>query len=250
MTEIVLFGGTTEGRTLALLLQKKQYETLVCVASDYGESLLKPGPCLCVHAQPLNEDAMCRLLQETRPRLVLDATHPYADGVSKSIRTACQKTNLSYLRVLRQTATPADCLLFDDLPALIAFLNESEKVIFSTLGAKEAVALSAVHHAADRVWIRVLPRCESLEACANAGFPPSHIICMQGPFSTDLNRALFAETNAQILVTKETGAAGGFPEKVSAARELGMEVAVLRRPPETAGVTMAELTRRIEEDLL
>ena len=47
MTDIVLFGGTTEGRIIAELLQKKGVSTVVCVATEYGESLLVPARCGC-----------------------------------------------------------------------------------------------------------------------------------------------------------------------------------------------------------
>ena len=250
MTEFVLFGGTTEGREAAALLTDSGHETLVCVASAYGEAMLAPRAHLTVQARPLDEEAMVSLLRQHRPRLVLDATHPYADGVSADLRRACGLTDTPYLRIVRPAVPEDGCLYFDDLAGLVSYLNTGRDLIFSTLGGKEAFALSAVEQAAQRIFIRVLPRAESLNACLDAGFLPSHIVCMQGPFSKELNRAMFAQTKAQILVTKETGAAGGFPEKVEAARELGMRVAVLRRPPDTDGITVQKLAECLKEGTL
>ena len=245
-----MFGGTTEGRESAALLAGSGHETLVCVASAYGEAMLEPQAHLTVQARPLDEEAMASLLRQHRPRLVMDATHPYADGVSASLRRACGREGTPYLRIVRPAVPEDGCLYFDDLPGLVSYLNNSRDLIFSTLGGKEASALSAVEQAAERIFLRVLPRVESLNACLDACFLPAHIICMQGPFSKELNRAMFAETKAQILVTKETGVAGGFPEKVEAARELGMRVAVLRRPPDTDGITVKELANRLKEGSL
>lgn len=245
-----MFGGTTEGRESAALLAGSGHETLVCVASAYGEAMLEPQAHLTVQARPLDEEAMASLLRQHRPRLVMDATHPYADGVSASLRRACGREGMPYLRIVRPAMPEDGCLYFDDLPGLVSYLNNSRDLIFSTLGGKEASALSAVEQAAERIFLRVLPRVESLNACLDACFLPAHIICMQGPFSKELNRAMFAETKAQILVTKETGAAGGFPEKVEAARELDMRVAVLRRPPDTDGITVTELANRLKEGSL
>jgi len=250
LTEFILFGGTTEGRESAALLAGSGHETLVCVASAYGEAMLEPQAHLTVQARPLDEEAMASLLRQHRPRLVMDATHPYADGVSASLRRACGREGMPYLRIVRPAMPEDGCLYFDDLPGLVSYLNNSRDLIFSTLGGKEASALSAVEQAAERIFLRVLPRVESLNACLDACFLPAHIICMQGPFSKELNRAMFAETKAQILVTKETGAAGGFPEKVEAARELDMRVAVLRRPPDTDGITVTELANRLKEGSL
>ena len=55
---------------------------------------------------------------------------------------------------------------------------------------------------------------------------------MQGPFSKEFNIAQFKETGAVILVTKESGNAGGFLEKTDAARECGMKIVVLARVEE------------------
>ena len=105
MVDILLFGGTTEGRVLAEALKKKGIPAMVCVATEYGESLLEEGGSLAVHAERLDEAAMAALMERERPRLVLDATHPYADGVSHCIQRACAATGMTYRRVLRQSAS-------------------------------------------------------------------------------------------------------------------------------------------------
>ena len=59
------------------------------------------------------------------------------------------------------------------------------------------------------------------------------IIAMQGPFPTELNTALIRHFGIRYLVTKDGGAAGGFPEKAKAARETEIELVLLCRPEET-----------------
>ena len=61
------------------------------------------------------------------------------------------------------------------------------------------------------------------------GFPPKNIICMQGPFSRELNVALLRQYHIQTLVTKDTGGYGGFREKAEAAREAGCALLVVER---------------------
>jgi len=247
LIDILLFGGTTEGRELSEALKRKNIRSMVCVATEYGESLLEPGGSLQVHMGRLDENAMAALMEREQPRLVLDATHPYADGVSRCIQNACAATGRAYRRVLRQTAMEKGCLTFPDLAALIDWLKGQEGVIFSSLGSKEARALSEIPDFEQRVWLRILPSPEGLEGCLQAGFPAKHIICMQGPFSRELNEAMFRAAGADILITKESGAAGGFTEKLEAARSCGMKVAVLARPKDTDGLTAEEWLRRIEE---
>ena len=250
MAEILLFGGTTEGRALAEALKAKCIPTLVCVATEYGESLLTPSEALQVHTGRLDAPAMAALIAHHRPRLVIDGTHPYAADATDNIRAACGQAGLQYLRVRREAAAPENCEAFASMEELVAWLSLQPGVIFSTLGTKEAAALAQVTGFSERVWLRILPAAENISACANAGFPPKRIICMQGPFSTALNLAMFEAASADILVTKESGATGGFPEKLEAAKRRGMKVAVLTRPREESGCTLAELIKRIQDGAL
>lgn len=247
MTEIVLFGGTAEGRKLGELLGQKRINTLLCVATEYGESLMAPAETIRVHTGRLDQAAMEDLLQAETPRLVIDATHPYAAAVSDNIQTVCAQLGVKRIRVLRETLDSNGCLLFSSLEELIFWLNTQSGIIFSALGAKEAPALTAISDYQKRVWLRILPDEAGLSACLAAGFPASRIICMQGPFSQELNTAMFRAAGADILLTKETGQPGGYAEKLEAARECGMTAAVLSRPRRENGLTLAELIKLIEE---
>lgn len=247
MTEIVLFGGTSEGRALCELLGKKRVSTLLCVATEYGEALLEPCDTLRVRAGRLDESEMEALLRAEKPRAVIDATHPYAAEVSENIRAACEKAGVKRLRLLREAMGSGGCAAFSRMEELVGWLDGRPGTVFSTLGAKEAAALAVVGGYRDRVWLRILPDAAGLSACLAAGFPARHIICMQGPFSKELNAAMFREAGADILLTKESGAAGGYPEKLEAARACGMLTAVLARPREEAGLTLDALIKLIEE---
>jgi len=247
LADVIVFGGTTEGRELAECLQERRISALVCVATEYGTAQLRPGGTLGVHTGGLDEAGMAALLRAERPRLVLDATHPYADDVSRKIRAACGEAGVPYHRVLRPSETAEGCEFFSDMAELLAWLRGQSGVIFSALGAKEASALTAVPDYENRVWLRILPGVKGLSACLDAGFPPRHIICMQGPFSREMNEAMFRAAGAAILLTKESGAAGGFAEKAEAARRCGMTVAVLRRPQDDPGEDVAAWLTRIRE---
>jgi precorrin-6x reductase len=250
LTEIVLFGGTTEGRAIGELLCKKGVSTLLCVATDYGRALLNPTQTLRVHTGRLDKPAMEALFQRERPRLVIDATHPYANIVSGNISAACEKSGVLCLRVLRENSAGKGCATFFDIGEMVGWINDRPGVVFSALGAKEAVALTAVVGYRERVWLRILPDSAGLLSCLAAGFPARHIICMQGPFSKELNAAMFRETRANILLTKESGKAGGYSEKLLAARACNVATAVLTRPRRETGLTLTELMKRLEEGAL
>lgn len=250
MTEILLFGGTAEARELCELLGKKRIKTLVCVATEYGEALLPILDTLRIHTGRMDKTAMNSLLEAEKPRVVIDATHPYADAASDNIYAACKEAGVKNLRLCRDTLDSAGCVTFSRMEEVIGWANKQCGVIFSTLGAKEATALTAIKDYQERVWLRILPDMAGLSACLAADFPAQHIVCMQGPFPKELNSAMFRAANADILLTKESGPVGGYLEKLEAARECGMVAAVQSRPRKESGLTLASLVKLIEEDTI
>lgn len=246
LAEVILFGGTTEGREISELLKSENIDSLACVATEYGESLCPSEGSFSVKCGRLTADEIAVLIGEHHPKCVIDATHPYAFGVSENISNACSKTGTKYIRVLRETCSNEGCAEFDTLEELILWLKENPGTVFSTLGVKEASLLTSIPDFENRVWLRILPSAEGLSSCLALGFPPKHIICMQGPFSDEMNRAMLSFSNADILITKESGPAGGFPEKLSAAKALGVTVAVIRRKQEN-GISLGEIKKNIEE---
>ena len=239
MARLLLFAGTTEGRELAELAKELGISTVACVATEYGESLIDGGGSLKVRMGRLDKEGMKALIEAEKPALVLDATHPYAKDASATIAAACKDCGAKLGRVLREEESHEGCTEFASLEELAAFLDKTEGTVFSSLGTKEAAQLAKVKGAAERIWLRVLPSVDGLKTCLDAGFPAKHIICMQGPFSADLNEAMFRSCGADILLTKDTGSAGGFPEKLEAARRCGMQVFVIKRPIELGGESLS-----------
>lgn len=247
MADIVLFAGTTEGRELAELGKKLGIDILACVATEYGEELLSEGGSLRVRMGRLDEKGMTDLIRSESPKLVLDATHPYAKDASLTIAAACEAASAKLGRVLREAESHEGCEEFSSLEELAEKLDETSGTVFSSLGTKEASELSKVSGASERIWLRVLPSLDGLKMCLDAGFPAKHIICMQGPFSEELNAAMFRSCKADILLTKDTGSAGGFPEKLAAARKCGMKVFVIKRPEDRKGESLAFWKERLKE---
>ncbi len=224
MFEAVIFGGTTEGRRLC---ETASAPVLYCVATPDGARAVENLPNVRVRVGRLDADEMAALLCREKPAQAVDATHPYAVQASRNIALACKQTNVPLKRVARESSPTPDCRYFPDISMLLAWLEETPGNIFATTGSSAAEALVRFK---ERVWLRVLPNTDSLRACLSPGYRPDRIICMQGPFSEELNRAMFKAAGARILVTKDSGAAGGFPEKIRAAKSLDMLVAVLERP--------------------
>lgn len=241
MSKICIFGGTTEGRKLAEFLSGQPCDVMVCVATDYGQTLLPEAEHVSVSARRLPVGEIVSLLTEHRFDLVIDATHPYAQSITKSIARACRETETLRWRLLRgASGVSPEHTYVETVSDAAAFLAGTEGNILLTTGSKELAKFSQLPGFSERVWARVLPLQSSLDACAQAGLPASHIFAMQGPFSEAMNAAMLRTIGAQYLVTKDGGTPGGFEEKESAAKSAGARLVVIGRPPEEEGLSLSK----------
>ena len=69
MTEnkILIYAGTTEGRRLAEFLVKREVSVHVCVATEYGESLLPEGSNITTTHERMDENQMIEFINEYHP---------------------------------------------------------------------------------------------------------------------------------------------------------------------------------------
>lgn len=230
MNRILIFAGTTEGRELAEFCAANGIPADVSTATEYGSSLLPDGIGM-MHGR-LETGEICALLQRERYAAVIDATHPYADKATDNIRSACQSLGVRYLR-LRRKPLPVVGESAASLEQMIALLNQNERMILSTLGSKSVSALTKVRHFRERIWLRLLPSETVLADCLRLGFDAEKLIPAKGPFSIQENLKHIRNSRAEILLTKESGTVGGYPEKAQAAKLAGIRMITLSRPHET-----------------
>ncbi len=242
MYKMCVFAGTTEGRELVSFLCSQDVMIYACVATDYGQTLLKEAENLVISAKRLTEDEMKSLFEQEQFDLVVDATHPYANLVTENIANACTSCQTPYLRLLRdRIAAPEDSVFLRNIEEAVSYLNTVDGNILLTTGSKELHKFAPVSGFADRVYARVLPMEQSLQLCDNAGMKKNHIIAMQGPFSVEMNVATLKSVDAKFMVTKDTGSAGGFDEKIAAAQQAGVKLIIIGRPKQEQGMNFAEV---------
>ncbi len=242
MNDIVLFAGTTEGRLLCEALRGKNVTLHVSVATEYGEELIEEAENIKVRHGRKNTEEIAAMIRETGAVLVIDATHPYAAEATKSLQSACEETGTRYLRVLRAEdhENTENCVFADDTNAAVNYLNSTDGNILLTVGSKELPLYTAVSDFKSRVFARILPMAPAVEAAASLGFSGKNLICMQGPFTEELNIAMMRMLDIRYLVTKDTGAPGGFSDKIRAAAACGAKAVVIRRPLSEDGVSVDE----------
>ena len=236
MSRLLVFGGTTESRTLL----ERGIPALCCVATDYGAKLLEGLDNVTPLVGRLDAPAMEALFRREGITHVIDATHPYAVEVSRNIRTACAAAGIKLLRVARpRTPLPESAVVAASSEEAAALLNATDEKVLLTVGSKELPAFAGVTNAKTRLFARVLPTSAVIAQCEALGYDAGHIVAMQGPFSRAMNEAMFAATGAKTLVTKDGGASGGMEDKLAAAESAGARVIVIGRSAED-GATLDE----------
>ncbi len=250
MSDVIIFGGTTEGRRLAEFCGEHKIQTVVCVVSEYGEMLVPESPSVRVIRRALEKDEMEALFVAEKPSLVLDATHPYARVVTENVTQVCQKMGIVWYRVLRkselETKNADSIVTVDSVDQAVEWLKSHEGTVLVTTGSKELVKYTAIPDYKERIFARILPDSQALLNSETLGFPRNHMIAMQGPFSLEMNIATMRMTGANYLVTKESGHAGGFLDKIHAAEVVGATALVIGRPLKETGISLEEACQYLE----
>ncbi len=251
MSDVIIFGGTTEGRRLAEFCGEHKIQTVVCVVSEYGEMLVPESPSVQVIRKALDQDEMEALFEEEKPALVLDATHPYARVVTENVTQVCQKMGIKRYRVLRKPELELEknvdsVVNVESVDEAVEWLKNHEGTALITTGSKELVKYTAIQDYKDRIFARILPDSQALLNSETLGFPRNHMIAMQGPFSLEMNIATMHMTGAKYLVTKESGHAGGFLDKIHAAESVGATALVIGRPLKETGISLEEACQYLE----
>ncbi|MBQ0064427.1 MAG: precorrin-6A reductase [Firmicutes bacterium] len=230
MSAICIFAGTTEGRELASLLAQNKIFCDVCVASEYGQSVLEDSKYTAVFQGRMNPEEMASFFEKQGTHIVVDATHPYALEVSKNIQ---ESTTLPVLRLSRSSLNrDEDCVYFDSVQSCIEALEKKSGNVFLSTGSKDLKLYAKSPSLRSRLVVRVLPSIESLTLCQEAQLAGKQIIAMQPPFSKEMNVLQFKEYRISALVLKESGKIGGQDAKMEAAKELGITCFVIGKPKE------------------
>lgn len=250
MKEILIFAGTTEGRELSEYLAAAGIAHTLCVATEYGKIVLKEHPCVKVHEGRMDREEMEIYIKNGNFGAVVDATHPYAEVVTQNIRRAMQDMDIPYLRLKREsnvTSSYEKIQYFKDSVSCARALEKTDGNILLTTGSKELSVFVKFIDKKERLYARVLPGIESLQLCMDCGIAGRQILALQGPFSTQMNEAMLRQYQIKWLVTKASGNAGGYQEKLDAAQNLDIPVFVIGCPAEQECHTFEEVCGQLEK---
>jgi precorrin-3B C17-methyltransferase len=228
-----VFSGTSDGNALARELARHYDPVVVSTASEYGGDIARQQCAgLTVWAGRQGVELRRQTLRASRARAIVDATHPYAQQISEQLISLGKELGVPYLRYERpSTLEDATAFVCDSVEDAAARAVAIGRRIFLATGSKDLATFLQTPGADQREWfLRITPDPTLIGRAILLGIPRDHLVAMQGPFSEEINRALWRDQRIDCVVTKDSGEAGGFAAKACAAAGLGIPLLVIKRP--------------------
>ena len=230
---LLILGGTTEASALArLLADDARHEAILSLAGRTAHP----------RAQPIatrvggfgGADGLTHWLGAERIDAVIDATHPYADQISRNAVDACRRLGIPLVSIVRAAwqAEPNDrWQIVAGTDAAARALGPAPRRVFLSLGRQELHLFAA---APQHQYVA-----RSVDAPDPSGLPPDLVLLQaRGPFDLDAERSLLRDRRIDIVVSKNSGGDATYA-KIAAARELGLPVVMIARPDKPAGDIVA-----------
>ncbi|GAA0805751.1 cobalt-precorrin-6A reductase [Spirilliplanes yamanashiensis] len=225
---VLILGGTAEGRELAAACAGEAALTVVSSLAGRTDDPIIPAGGLRIGGFG-GAEGLAAYLRAERVGALVDATHPFASAISRSAAAAAAATGVPLLALRRppwRQEPGDDWRRVPTVEAAAALAGTLGKRIFVTTGRQSFAAYA-------RLSAHVLAR--SVEPPAPPLPARLTVVLDRGPFTLAGERALMAEHGIDVLVTKDSGGELAAA-KLAAARERGIPVVVVDRPPAPAGV--------------
>ncbi|QWB21230.1 MULTISPECIES: cobalt-precorrin-6A reductase [Streptomyces] len=221
---VLILGGTTEARRLAELLDGTPGLTVTSsLAGRVAGPRLPPGEVRIGGFGGV--EGLTAWLVEHRVNALIDATHPFAGTIGFHAARAAATAHVPLLAVRRPGWVPVegdDWHEAGSLEEAAALLPALGSRVFLTTGRMGLAAFAGL----DALWFLV----RSVDAPESPYPARMEVLLDRGPFTLDAERELLHRHRIDVLVTKDSGGAATAP-KLTAAREAGVPVVVVRRPP-------------------
>jgi len=219
---ILVFGGTTEGRKAVKVLEEAGNVFYYSTKTGGQEVPLRHGIRI---DGALNREAMLVFCREHDVQLLVDAAHPFAVELHKTVIAVAEELRVPVVRFER---------IYPPRDADIVWLNSyddlhlpSSTTLLATTGVQTISRLKHLEAQGVRVVYRILQREQSVALAHQQGADDSQL-CFYEDGGDE--RLLLEQLRPDAILLKESGLSGGFREKVEAARELGIRIYAVCRP--------------------
>ena len=250
---ILVFGGTTEGRIAIKKLEEAGNPYYYSTRGDEQEVVLHHGTRL---TGAMNTEQLKSFCQEHAIKLLVDAGHPFAEVLHQTIADVALSLKIPVIR-LERVFPPRDpsiiwCNNYAD--AIEKIQEKGVKHLLALTGVLTIAKLKPLVNLGIDCYFRILNRDSSLKIAHENGISDDHLLYYDENNDTTRNNIHFSpQPPFDAMITKESGTSGGFLEKVSFAKERGMQVFAICRPatPSVFHVVNGEHgLRRMVEKLL
>jgi len=232
---VLILGGTTEARELAELAVKRWGARIDLITSLAGRTAAPVRLAGRVRRGGFGGAAgLADFLRRKKIDYLVDATHPFAERISRHAAAAAAAAAVAHLTLMRPPWRPVTgdrWIEVDDAAQAAAALPALGRRVWLTVGSGDFAAFAGL----DRVWFlvrRVDPPSEPLPLRDHT------LILGRGPFAAADERALLTEYRIEVLVCRASGGAA-TGAKLAAAREARLPVVMIRRPAAAAGPAVA-----------
>ncbi|MDX8511558.1 cobalt-precorrin-6A reductase [Mesorhizobium captivum] len=222
---ILILGGTTEARQLSGKLARREDFSVTLSLAGRTESPVAQGVPVRVGGFG-GAAGLAAYLGQEHIHLLIDATHPYAARISTNAAEAARQASVPILALRRpgwaQVAGDRWTLV-DSVPEAARALGAASRRVFLAIGRQEAGAFEAAPQ--HSYLIRSVDPVEPKLAVPDALY-----LLARGPFPEADERVLLQKYGINAVVSKNSGGEATYG-KIAAARALGIEVIMVRRPP-------------------
>lgn len=226
---ILVFGGTTEGKKVAEILDFIEEPYFYSTKTEVRNHLLK-GTCL---SGGMDCDQIHTFCQEKEIRLLIDAAHPFAVQLHENIHQTAQQLAIPVLRFERiyDTLEEKDNIrLFDSYQVVTThILNNNFQKILALTGVQTIPSLKNLW-TKRTCYFRILNTELSKEKADLSGICKDWIIPMNPSNDPEELVKLVQKTEAEILLSKESGASGFMKTKIEVSQRLNIPLWVVKRP--------------------
>jgi precorrin-6A/cobalt-precorrin-6A reductase len=219
---ILILGGTTEARQLAARLAASH--AVILSLAGRTENPVAQGVPTRIGGFG-GADGLSAYLAGEKIDLLIDATHPYASRISANAAYAALEAGVPILALRRpgwEQVAGDNWKLVGDVAAAVSALGEKPKRVFLALGRQEVAAFEAAPQ--HRYLVRSVDPVTPPLSVPNADY-----VLARGPFPEKAERALLVDQGIDVVVSKNSGGLATYG-KIAAARALGIEVIMVRRP--------------------
>lgn len=246
---ILIFGGTSDTAEVARRIAGLGHEVTVSTATDINVDTGERDSVKRVMGR-MTLDEIKEFIGDKNVQAVVDTTHPYATIVRDNARRAADETATPYLTFVRP-ALVYDCkniIWADDYQQAAEIAFSFGKTVLTTTGSKNIGVFAAKSKETGVGMVaRILDYPESIEACRKAGLSEDRIIAGRGPFTVESNLRHLQQYDVGVVVTKDSGLAGGVPEKVEAVKRSDRKIVMIKKPDHSGDGAFESVDALIEE---